>query len=86
MVVRQIIYARDALKTLRSIDNATAKRIQAKVAQYAGDPASLANQVKRLQGEERLWRLRVGDWRVIFNQDMVVVHVVRVASRGSAYD
>ncbi|MFZ5699823.1 MULTISPECIES: type II toxin-antitoxin system RelE/ParE family toxin [Sphingomonadales] len=38
------------------------------------------------RGEERLWRLRVGDWRVIFNQDMVVVHVVRVASRGSAYD
>jgi mRNA interferase RelE/StbE len=84
--VRQITYARDALKTLRSIDNATAKRIQAKVAQYAEDPASLTNQVKRLQGEERLWRLRVGDWRVIFNQDMVVVHVVRVASRGSAYD
>ena len=56
------------------------------VAQYAENPASLANQVKRLQGEERLWRLRVGDWRVIFNQDMVVVHVVRVASRGSAYD
>ncbi|WP_279629483.1 type II toxin-antitoxin system RelE family toxin [Blastomonas natatoria] len=80
------MYARDALKTLRSIDRATAKRIQAKVAQYAADPASLANQVKRLQGEERLWSLRVGDWRVIFNQDMVVVHVVRVASRGSAYD
>lgn len=86
MVVRQIIYARDALRTLRSIDNATARRIQAKVAQYAEDPASLANQVKRLQGEERLWRLRVGDWRVIFNQDMVVVHVVRIASRGSAYN
>jgi mRNA interferase RelE/StbE len=86
MIVRQIIYARDALRTLRSIDNATARRIQAKVAQYAEDPASLANQVKRLQGEERLWRLRVGDWRVIFNQDMVVVHVVRIASRGSAYN
>lgn len=84
--MRQIIYARDALKTLRSIDNATARRIQAKVAQYAENPESLANLVKRLQGEERLWRLRVGDWRVIFNQDMVVVHVVRVASRGSAYD
>lgn len=84
--MRQIIYARDAQKALRSIDRATAKRIQAKVAQYAEDPASLANQVKRLQGEERLWRLRVGGWRVIFNQDMVVVHVVRIASRGSAYD
>lgn len=84
--MRQIIYARDALKTLRSIDNATAKRIQAKVAQYADDPASLANQVKRLKGEDRLWRLRVGDWRVILNEDRVVVHIVRIAPRGSAYD
>ncbi|WP_017672528.1 type II toxin-antitoxin system RelE/ParE family toxin [Blastomonas sp. AAP53] len=84
--MRQIIYARDALKTLRSIDNATAKRIQVKVAQYADDPASLANQVKRLKGEDRLWRLRVGDWRVIFNEDRVVVHIVQIAPRGSAYD
>lgn len=84
--MRQIIYARDALKTLRSIDKATAKRIQAKVAQYADNPVSLANQVKRLKGEDRLWRLRVGDWRVIFNEDRVVVHIVRIAPRGSAYD
>lgn len=64
----------------------TARRIQAKIQQFAQDPASLANQVKRLQGNEILWRLRVGNWRVIFNQDLVVVHVVRIAPRGSAYD
>lgn len=84
--MRDVIFAKDALKTLKVIDNTTAKRIQAKIHQFAQDPASLANQVKRLQGDEILWRLRVGDWRVIFNQDLVVVHVVRIAPRGSAYD
>jgi mRNA interferase RelE/StbE len=74
------------LKTLRSIDNTTARRIEAKIQQFAQDPASLANQVKRLQGEEMLWRLRVGGWRVIFNQDLIVAHVVRIAPRGRAYD
>jgi len=68
------------------VDAVTAKRLQQKVAQFAASPASLTNQVKRLKGEDNLWRLRVGDWRVIFSQDFVVVYVVRIAPRGRAYD
>jgi mRNA-degrading endonuclease RelE of RelBE toxin-antitoxin system len=30
-------------------------------------------------------RLRVGDWRVIY-QDGMILQIVRVAPRGSAYD
>ena len=41
--------------------------IRAKIAQYAADPASLANNVRKLQGREGC-RLRVGDWRVIFDE------------------
>jgi len=64
--------------------NASAK-IRSKMDQYAADPASLANLVKRLQGSDYL-RLRVGDWRVIFREDGSVVAVIKVASRGSAYE
>jgi len=84
--MRKVDYSRDALKTLRMVDAVTAKRLQQKVAQFAASPASLTNQVKRLKGEDNLWRLRVGDWRVIFSQDFVVVYVVRIAPRGRAYD
>jgi mRNA-degrading endonuclease RelE of RelBE toxin-antitoxin system len=30
-------------------------------------------------------RLRVGDWRVIYTADLVVLLVLKVAPRGSAY-
>jgi mRNA interferase RelE/StbE len=46
----------------------------------------LANNVKKLQGREHEYRLRIGDWRVIFAQDGVVLNVLKVSPRGSAYE
>ena len=63
----------------------TAQRIRAKIEQYAADPASLANNVKRLRGGKEM-RLRIGDWRVVFREDGVVLTVIRIAPRGEAYD
>jgi mRNA interferase RelE/StbE len=85
-VARRVEYSREAVKTLSRIDRATSQRIRAKVDQLAADPAALANNVRPLKGGEGLMRLRVGDWRVIFTETLVVVAVLRVAPRGSAYD
>lgn len=82
----QVEYSRDAVRTLLRIDRATARRIRAKVDQLATDPAALANNVTALNGGDGLMRLRVGDWRVIYTADLVVLLVVRVAPRGSAYE
>lgn len=43
--------------------------------------------VKRLRGPERLWRLRVGEWRVIFDRHTgdKVIDVLAVRPRGRAY-
>ena len=54
--------------------------------QLAARPETLANNVKALKGPGGLKRLRVGDWRVIFTETLVVIAVERIASRGSAYD
>lgn len=64
----------------------TAKLIRSKIEQYAADPASLANNVKSLKGEPGYFRLRVGDWRVIFGQDESAITIIRVAPRGSVYE
>lgn len=61
-----------------------AARILAKVAAYAADPASQANNVTALSGREGI-RLRVGDWRVIMNDEGHVLNVIRVGPRGSVY-
>ena len=62
-----------------------AVRIRSKIRQYADDPASLANNVKALQGSEYV-RLRVGDWRVILDDRLTVLSVIKVGPRGSIYD
>jgi mRNA interferase RelE/StbE len=82
----RVEYSAAAQKTLRRIDRATAKRIRTKVALLASDPAALANNVKALKGGEGLIRLRIGDWRVIYTEDLFVLTVLRVAARGSAYE
>ncbi len=68
------------------MDRATSSRIRVKIGQLADDPTSLANNVKALKGGAGLFRLRVGDWRVIYTEDLVVVLVIKVAPRGAAYD
>ncbi|MFA5123370.1 type II toxin-antitoxin system RelE/ParE family toxin [Zavarzinia sp.] len=62
----------------------TARLIVAKIELYAADPAALANNVKALKGSEAI-RLRIGDWRVLV-LDGVVLEVARITSRGSAYE
>jgi len=59
--------------------------IRAKINQYAVDPESLAQNVKALNGEVGVLRLRVGDWRVIFTETLEIVDVIKIASRGDAY-
>ena len=82
--MREIAYSRTALKALTRMPRNGAERIRDKIRIYADDPAALANNVKRLKSQDRLVRLRVGDWRVVM-KDESVLQVLYVTSRGSAY-
>lgn len=84
--MKKIAYSREAIRTLRRMPANVAGRIRSKIDQYATEPASLANMVKALKGEAGVFRLRVGDWRIIFTEDGTVVAIIRIAPRGSAYD
>jgi mRNA interferase RelE/StbE len=82
--MKAITYRRDARRALQRMPRPTAERIVAKIEAYAIDPASQANNVKALKGEDAI-RLRVGDWRVIM-LDGEVLDIVRIAPRGSVHD
>jgi mRNA interferase RelE/StbE len=45
----------------------------------------LAGDVKRLTNFSPEYRLRVGDWRVLFNVDGDMVSIERVSHRSDAY-
>ena len=82
--VKEIVYSRTALKVLIQMPRNWTQRLRDKIRAYADDPASQANNVIRLKGQDGLLRLRVGDWRVVM-RDGDVLRVLHVTSRGSAY-
>ena len=83
--MREVAYSKEALRTLRRMPSNTAQLIRMKIEQYAADPASLANNVKRLQGREG-YRLRVGEWRIIFDDDGAVLAILAIGPRGGIYE
>ncbi|MEA5161719.1 type II toxin-antitoxin system RelE/ParE family toxin [Cereibacter johrii] len=82
--MKQISYTKAALRTLRRMPANTAALIRSKIEDYAQDPASQANNVKSLKGREGI-RLRVGDWRVIMDDQGSVLAVLEIRPRGGIY-
>lgn len=62
------------------------KRILAKIREVAIDPYAPNNNLTKLQGRDG-YRLRVGDWRVIYElqDDRLVMLVLDVGPRGDIY-
>ena len=48
------------------------------------NPATLGNQVKKLKGSRYL-RLRVGDYRVVFTEDGIVMEIIHIGHRREVY-
>ncbi|MBI3157620.1 MAG: type II toxin-antitoxin system RelE/ParE family toxin [Burkholderiales bacterium] len=84
--MHSIEYTREATRTLARMPRNVRELIESKIQTLARDPFGAAN-VKALVGQPG-YRLRVGDWRVIYDVDSgrVVVRVLRIAPRGGAYE
>lgn len=83
--MKKIAYSKSSLKVLRRLPSNEAQRITSKIEQYASDPKSLANNVKALVGSPYI-RLRIGDWRVIMDDQRNVIEVIKIGPRGSIYE
>ncbi|MGH3802467.1 MAG: type II toxin-antitoxin system RelE family toxin [Pseudonocardiaceae bacterium] len=78
-------FERCAKKNLDRLKGPIRARVLRKVAALADDPRPPG--ATRLVGADDLWRIRVGDYRVVYaiEDDRLVVIVVRVAGRGKVY-
>lgn len=83
--MKSVVFAKAARKALLKMPATEASRIIGKIEQFADAPESLANNVRALKGRPGVLRLRVGDWRVLLVEG-VVIDVIRIAPRGSAYE
>jgi len=80
----RVAYSKSALKVLSRQQPKMAARNMEKVDQFAADPQALANNVKALAGSPYI-RLRIGDWRVIMDEQGTVLLVLEIGPRGDIY-
>ena len=86
MAEYRIDFARSARKQLESLPDAIAMRVLTRIESLARTPRP--NGCRKLVGSDNLWRIRIGDYRVIYSMDDAkqVVDVNAVRHRSEAYE
>mgnify|MGYP006116815989 CR=1 FL=1 len=81
----QIEWKKSALRELKRIDRQDVPRVIAAVDSLSTQP--LPDGVRKLHGSQRSYRIRVGNYRVIYElyESRLVIEIVRVRHRKDAY-
>ena len=82
-----IEFTRSALREFMRLDTAMRERIAESLEWLAGHPRSTVLDIKKLHAPVPVFRLRVGDYRVVYESkgDRLVILVVRVQHRSRVY-
>ena len=75
----------DAEKQLAKLDGSVRIRVAQRIDQLAENPRPPG--CKKLKGDDNLWRVRAGDYRIVFSihDDLLLVLVIRIAHRREVY-
>ncbi len=75
-----IEYSKQAVKTIKGLDRSAKQRIKEAIEKIPhGD-------IKPLKGSKDSFRLRVGDWRILFSyQGENIMLIEKIAPRGGVY-
>jgi mRNA interferase RelE/StbE len=81
-----ITFARSARKELEALPNSLIIRIFSKIEALSIEPRPSG--CRKLQGFTNLWRIRIGDYRVIYSIDdkTETIDIVAVRHRREAYE
>ncbi len=86
MSTYRIEYSREAAKQLARLDNSVYKQIEDEIKKLAADPRP--HGYLKLKGEAGLFRVRTGDYRIIYQivDAVLVVLDVRIGDRKEVYE
>jgi mRNA interferase RelE/StbE len=81
----QVIIHRRAEKVLKRLDGHLLERIRQVIGSLSTEP--FPEGVRKLTGYENLYRVRVGDWRIIYaiEKSRLIVLVLEISPRSEAY-
>lgn len=80
-----ITFTTSARRELQKLDGAIVRRIFPKIEALGQDPRPSG--CRKLVGTPNLWRIRVGDYRVVYSieDDVLTIEVIAVRHRRDAY-
>ncbi len=88
MTTYEVLLSTTAAKEFKSLQKMEQNRIREKLNDLVKDPYNNSHRLdtKKLTGTSRIYyRLRVGDYRIIYLLDEDRIKVVRIATRSDAY-
>ncbi len=87
-IMYSIVFSKEALKSSTKIPKNYLEVILKKIKTLAKDPYNSTLNIKMLQHSRQIYRLRVGDYRVIYEIDneKYIIHIIKIGTRGGIYD
>lgn len=81
----EVVFRDEARKAFLSLDSAVRTRIRKVIDRLAGNP--YPGQATRLVSDSGTWRVRVGDWRILYevNDDRLIILILDVGHRSEIY-
>jgi len=75
-----------AEKDLKRLERSTKNRVITSISSLAEEPRPAG--CRKIQSEEGVWRIRVGDWRIAYIIDVSnqEITIIRIAHRREFYD
>ena len=85
MATYTVLFKRSADKALQKLPEKVQRRIVLAASELAVEPRPVG--CVNLEGEDNLWRIRVGDYRIVYTieDQKLMVLVVRIAHRKDVY-
>lgn len=82
----KVTIKKSAQKEIKALPKNVIKRVLVKIKQLADEPRPSG--CRKIVGTEDTWRIRVGNYRIIYNvfDDVLLIEVIAVKHRKDAYN
>ncbi|PWV87365.1 addiction module RelE/StbE family toxin [Paenibacillus cellulosilyticus] len=84
----KIELSKRSFKYLDKLDQKTKKRIADHLQILSQNPRSTELDIKKIQGEASLYRLRIGSYRILYTikDNQLIIIVINIGPRGDVYN